>query len=319
MVQNKIALVGVGHIGEIHLKLLLQSKIWHLSGVFDTSKNRLKKIVNTYKATVFESLDQAIDESDALCICTPAQSHFSIAKNAILKNKHVFIEKPVCFSYGETKLLANLLKKHLSVKCQIGHIERFNDAFVLLKKEAKNIYFIEINRFAKYNKRGTDVSVLADLSIHDIDLACMLAQSTLAGCKVEGKKIVSKTVDKVSIQLRFKNNIVVSINTNRCDLENVRTIKVYCKRTIFLADLFNKQITSVNLPKVNSTKALINFENNIKQAQAINIQKTNAIFEEHCSFYNAINKNKKIAVTINETLEVMKIVDTLEKLLQKNE
>ena len=171
-----IGVLGAGHLGKIHLKLLQQSSTYDLIGFYDPDKENAQRVSNEFGYTSFDAIEELIDAVDVVDIVTPTLSHFDCAKMAIEKGKHIFIEKPIANTVLEAEAILTLASQH-DVKGQVGHVERFNPAYTAVRETIKNPMFIEAHRLAEFNPRGTDVSVVLDLMIHDIDIILSAVKS----------------------------------------------------------------------------------------------------------------------------------------------
>ena len=191
---NSISLIGLGYIGKIHLKLLKENPNWNLVGIYDLNKTLTQDLAAQYGVKAYTSLEEALDKADVIDIATPGSTHFEIARQSVIKGKHVFIEKLVTADLKEAKQLQNLIKE-AGVVFQVGHIERFNPAFIAAKPYLNQPAFIEVHRLAQYTGRGTDVSVVLDLMMHDLDLILSLVNSNVRKLHVSGSPLVSSTAD----------------------------------------------------------------------------------------------------------------------------
>mgnify|MGYP005693216773 FL=1 len=208
-----IGVVGAGHLGKIHLKLLNQSNLFKVLGFYDINSTVRKEVSRELGLKSYKSLKNLIDDVDAIDIVTPTENHFEIAKQSINKLKHVFIEKPVTKSIEEANELLRLSKIN-NVKVQIGHIERFNPAYKVAKKYLNDIKFIETHRLAQFNPRGTDVPVVLDLMIHDIDTTLALIKSPVKNISANGVSIISKTADIANARIEFENGCISNLTSS---------------------------------------------------------------------------------------------------------
>ena len=190
----KIGLIGAGHLGKIHIRLLKEIKEFDLIGFYDTNPVNSKKITTEFGISSFSSAEELIDSSDAIDVVTPTKYHFEYAKMAIEKGKHLFVEKPITTTIDEAQELVKLSKEK-EVKVQVGHVERFNPAFIAIQKDCNNPMFIEAHRLAEFNPRGTDVPVVHDLMIHDIDIVLSLVKSEVKNIYASGVSVISDTPD----------------------------------------------------------------------------------------------------------------------------
>lgn len=318
-----IGIVGLGHLGKIHLKLLSENNSFKVNGVYDINDGLSHEISSSYNVYGCKSFEELVNRNDAICIVTPTPTHYELAAFAIKLGKHVFIEKPSTVSVDETKSLIKYAHE-AAVLVQIGHVERFNPAYIT----ASNLYnkpsFFEINRFAKYNNRGTDVSVVLDLMIHDIDLVLNSVKSSVKKIEANGFKIVSDSFDFVSARLEFANGVVANLTTNRVANENIRVIKAYQENQIIIADLLHQSVCEVKLQKVlnnNIASDSYKFETNsgeIYQQTEFkhDVANTNAIKEEMACFYDSIINHKAVKVSLNDALNALTVVQHIENQLK---
>ena len=200
----RIALLGAGHLGKIHLKCILASGCWDLVGFYDLDDKNAASAIAQYGTKRFTSFDKMLEAVDAVDIVTPTPTHFKLASKALRAGKHVFIEKPVTQTVAQGKKLLQLAEEH-GVKVQVGHVERFNPAFTALSDMTLNPMFIEGHRLAAFQPRGTDVSVILDLMIHDLDLILHLVKSPVKKVSASGVAVLSNTPDIANARIEFAN------------------------------------------------------------------------------------------------------------------
>ena len=300
----KVGVVGCGHLGKIHTKLLSQSENYKLIGIYDKDNEESIQVSNEFKCTSFESFDSLLDSVDVIDIVAPTPFHFNYAKQAINKNKHVFIEKPVCTTSKESEELIKLgdLKK---VKIQVGHVERFNPAFTKVESEISKPMFIESHRLAKFNPRGTDVSVVLDLMIHDIDIILKTVDSKVKNILSSGVSVISETPDIANARIEFENGCVANLTASRVSLKNMRKTRFFQSGKYISVDFLNKESEVVEIDSDNNAIPLMTLElaNGIKKNIVFNkpkIKENNAILDELNSFAESINKNKVPKVNITD-------------------
>lgn len=300
----KVGVVGCGHLGKIHTKLLSQSENYKLIGIYDKDNEESIRVSNEFKCTSFESFDSLLDSVDVIDIVAPTPFHFNYAKQAINKNKHVFIEKPVCTTSKESEELIKLgdLK---NVKIQVGHVERFNPAFTKVESEISKPMFIESHRLAKFNPRGTDVSVVLDLMIHDIDIILKTVDSKVRDILSSGVSVISETPDIANARIEFENGCVANLTASRVSLKNMRKTRFFQTRKYISVDFLNKESEVVEIDSDNNAIPIMTLElaNGIKKNIVFNkpkIKENNAILDELNSFAESINKNKVPKVNITD-------------------
>ena len=300
----KVGVVGCGHLGKIHAKLLSQSENYKLIGIYDKDNEESIRVSNEFKCTSFESFDSLLDSVDVIDIVAPTPFHFNYAKQAINKNKHVFIEKPVCTTSKESEELIKLgdLK---NVKIQVGHVERFNPAFTKVESEISKPMFIECHRLAKFNPRGTDVSVVLDLMIHDIDIILKTVDSKVKDILSSGVSVISETPDIANARIEFENGCVANLTASRVSLKNMRKTRFFQSGKYISVDFLNKESEVVEIDSDNNAIPIMTLElaNGIKKNIVFNkpkIKENNAILDELNSFAESINKNKVPKVNITD-------------------
>jgi len=245
-----IGLLGAGHLGKIHLKLLKELNThYQVVGFFDPDVNRCNEVSEKFNTKAFSSAEELIEACDALDIVTPTLSHFSLAAAAIKKSRHVFIEKPVTSTLDEAKSLQKLAHE-AKVKVQVGHVERFNPAFTAAKSYLSQPMFIETHRLAQFNPRGTDVSVVLDLMIHDIDIVLSVVKSSIKKISASGVAVVSDTPDITNARIEFDNGCVANLTASRISLKNMRKSRFFQRDAYISVDFLDKEVNIVKLNKV---------------------------------------------------------------------
>jgi predicted dehydrogenase len=300
----KVGVVGCGHLGKIHVKLLSQSENYKLIGIYDKDNEESIRVSNEFKCTSFESFDSLLDSVDVIDIVAPTPFHFNYAKQAINKNKHVFIEKPVCTTSKESEELIKLGELN-KVKIQVGHVERFNPAFTKVESEISKPMFIESHRLAKFNPRGTDVSVVLDLMIHDIDIILKTVDSKVRDILSSGVSVISETPDIANARIEFENGCVANLTASRVSLKNMRKTRFFQTGKYISVDFLNKESEVVEIDSDNNAIPIMTLElaNGIKKNIVFNkpkIKENNAILDELNSFAESINKNKVPKVNITD-------------------
>ncbi|MEP0213534.1 MAG: Gfo/Idh/MocA family oxidoreductase, partial [Cellulophaga sp.] len=216
-----VGVLGAGHLGKIHLRLLNESEKYSLVGFYDPDVINGKKVEAEFGYTYYDNINKLMDAVDVLDIVTPTLSHFECAKKAIEKGKHIFIEKPITNTLAEAEELIELKNKY-NVKGQVGHVERFNPAFSSVKDSIVNPMFIETHRLAEFNPRGTDVPVVLDLMIHDIDAILSVVNSKVKNINASGVSVISKSPDIANARIEFENGCVANLTASRISLKNMR-------------------------------------------------------------------------------------------------
>ena len=302
----KLGLLGVGHLGKIHLKCLLAIDEIEVTGIFDKDQTIAQSVAQTYNVRLFNSYEELLESSEAVDIVTPTSTHFELAQQAIFLGKHVFIEKPLTDTVETALALMDLQKKY-PVKIQVGHVERFNPAFQAIQNIPLQPLFIEAHRLAMFNPRGTDVSVVLDLMIHDLDLVLYMVQSPLQSLSASGVAVVSKQLDIANVRLEFQNGCVANLTASRISMKQMRKIRLFQKDAYLSLDLLEKKTEVVQLwneddPNRPSISMTLDTEEGKKYIgiQAPEVEKTNAIQMELSTFANSILKDTIPVVTIEE-------------------
>ena len=222
----KIGLIGVGHLGKIHLKLLKEIEGYEVVGFYDSNEETAAKVAAEFGVRAFANQQALIDHADALDIVTPTTAHYACAVAALKKFKHIFIEKPLATTTAEAAELVKLVDE-ARVKCMVGHVERFNPALLSLNKKLIKPLFIEVHRLAQFNPRGTDVSVVHDLMIHDLDIILSLVKANVKKISASGVAIVSTTPDIANARIEFDNGCVANLTASRISVKNMRKMRIF--------------------------------------------------------------------------------------------
>jgi predicted dehydrogenase len=313
----KIGILGAGHLGKIHLKLSNQSDKYRLIGFYDEDKENAKKVSEEFGYKSFETISDLIESVDVVDIVTPTLSHFDCATEAINKGKHIFIEKPITKTVEEAEIIRDLVKKN-NVKGQVGHVERFNPAFNAVKNIINSPMFIETHRLAEFNPRGTDVPVVLDLMIHDIDIILSVVKSKVKNIHASGVSVISDTPDIANARIEFENGCVANLTASRISMKNMRKSRFFQKDAYISVDFLEKKSEVVRMKDVPENPdefamILQNAEGIKKQIYFENpeIKPNNAILDELESFADAINNNTKPIVTLYDGTEALKVAQQI--------
>jgi predicted dehydrogenase len=309
----KVGVLGAGHLGKIHLRLLNESEKYELVGFHDANESNGKKVSAESGYTYFEKLNDLIEAVDVVDIVTPTLSHYECAKKSIEKGKHVFIEKPITHTLKEAKSLL-ALEAQYGVKGQVGHVERFNPAFTAVKHAIDQPMFIESHRLAEFNPRGTDVPVVLDLMIHDIDAILSVVNSEVKQINASGVSVISQSPDIANARLEFENGCVANLTASRISLKNMRKSRFFQKDAYISVDFLEKKVEVVKM-KDAPTKAgefdmiLQNAEGIKKQIYFENpsIETNNAILDELESFADAINNDTVPVVSLKQGTQALEV------------
>lgn len=309
----KAGVIGAGHLGKIHLHLIRSSKFYDLVGFYDSDRKNAE-ILNKEKGyRFFETIDELIENCEMVDIVTPTVFHHEIALKAIAKKKHVFIEKPIANSVIEAEEISIAARK-LGVLGQVGHVERFNPALKAALVSITNPMFIESHRLAEFNPRGTDVPVVLDLMIHDIDILLSIIKSKVKSVSASGVSIISNTPDIANARIEFENGCVANLTASRISLKKMRKTRFFQKDAYISVDFLDKKVEVVKMkkaPKKHDDFAMIlqNAEGEKKQIYFENpkIDNSNAILEELEAFSSAIENNTEPIVNFENGTEALKL------------
>lgn len=323
--MKKIAVFGVGHLGYIHCTSILSMKDVNLIGIYDIDKERCQLVAKELGLTPYDKPEELLQACEIADIVTTTSEHYEMAKMAILAGKHTFIEKPVVVDYVHAKELITLSKK-MNVKVQVGHVERFNPAFVAAHPLIHAPMFIEAHRLATFNPRGNDVSVVLDLMIHDIDLILHVVNSAIVDIQASGVAIVTDSYDIANVRLRFKNGCVANLTASRISLKNMRKIRFFQPNAYISIDLLKKESEIIKLDDVKNEDenpfALILDLGKGKGKKQLTIQKnevvvTNAIQNELESFLTSIESDTPPIVTLTDGYKALKTALDILKIINK--
>ena len=316
-----VGIVGVGHLGEIHLKLILSSKYFNLVGFYETDKKRSSYISNEYNVLCYDNLLTLADLVDAVVISTPTYFHYEISKFFLEKKINVFIEKPITTNIKQANELISIKNKFKLVG-QVGHVERFNGAFLEVEK-LLNPMFIESHRLSSYPSRGTDVSVVLDLMIHDIDIVLSIVDSKVVNLSANGTKIISNSPDIANARIEFENGCVANLTASRLSLKKMRKMRIFQSDSYISIDFDKSKSEIVNILDYDKkNKYAMTIHNNDGVEKEIKIKtydnlQVNAIVKEHQDFARSIIENKKPKVSFEigrNALELaFKILDEINK------
>lgn len=319
----KIGVLGAGHLGSIHIKLIKElSETYELVGFYDPDDGKAKKAVETYNVKRFDDIDELIQSVDCIDIVTPTIAHCECAVKAIRNTKHVFIEKPITETVDEAKSLLSLAEE-AEVKVQVGHVERFNPAFVAAQNYLSDPMFIETHRLAQFNPRGTDVPVVLDLMIHDIDAILSVVNSPVKNIVASGVAVVSETPDIANARIAFENGCVANLTASRISLKNMRKSRFFQRDAYISVDFLEKKLEVVEMETLQGEAGpydMVLEMGKDKPSKKIifnqpKIEDNNAIKQELLTFAEAINKNESVIVSLEDGLNALVVAhDVLEKL-----
>lgn len=306
-----IAVFGAGHLGKYHLNNWQEIEGVKLVGFFDPDDNNARNVEEKYRIPRFTSAESLMDACDAVDIVAPTINHFQLCDMALRKGKHVFVEKPLANTMDEARELVKLAKES-NCKFQVGHVERFNPAFLALKDYSLQPMFIEVHRLAQFNPRGTDVSVILDLMIHDIDIILHLVKSNVSHVSANGVAVMSDTPDIANVRIEFDNGCVANLTSSRISIKKMRKMRLFQKDAYIGIDFLDKKTEVIRLDHPGD-KNVFSFDietNNGKKTIAIAnppIEEVNAIKMELEGFRDAILQNTETPVTVLDGFSAMEV------------
>jgi predicted dehydrogenase len=318
----KVGVLGAGHLGKIHIRLLLElTDYFQFVGFYDPSDDNAEKAIEQYNIKRFDTISELLDAVDCIDIVTPTLSHFDCASQALRKSKHVFIEKPVTETVDEARILMGLARE-ANVKVQVGHVERFNPAFQAALPFFNKPMFIETHRLAQFNPRGTDVPVVLDLMIHDLDIILSVVKSGIKRISASGVAVVSDTHDITNARIEFDNGCVANLTASRISLKNMRKSRFFQKDAYISVDFLTKELEVVRMEDVQGEADPLDIVFDLGAGKPVKkiffdkpeIGEVNAIKEELRTFAEAIIEDKMPIVPIEDGYRAL---DVAQQILDK--
>ncbi|MEP7079311.1 MAG: Gfo/Idh/MocA family oxidoreductase [Ginsengibacter sp.] len=319
----KVGVFGVGHLGKFHLNNWKEIEGIEIVGFFDPSNENARDVEKQYNIKRFKTAEELIGKIDIADIVAPTIYHFELCKTAILKSKHVFVEKPMANTMQEARELVTLVKE-ANIKFQVGHVERFNPALIEAKKFHLNPKFIEVHRLSQFNPRGTDVSVILDLMIHDIDIILSLVKSPVKNIFANGVHVLSDQPDIANVRLEFDNGCVANLTSSRISMKKMRKMRLFQKDAYISIDFLEKK-TEIIKYKTPDDKNVFSFEidtghgsKTIAIAAPI-VKDFNAIKMELSLFVESINENKATQVSEVDGFCAMEVAHLILEKINRNQ
>lgn len=317
----KIGVLGVGHLGKFHLNNWKEIKDVELAGFFDPDDDTAKEVAGKYNLHRFTTVDELLDECDAADIIAPTHLHFELCKAAIRKGRHVFVEKPMANTMEEGREIVKLVKE-ANVKLQVGHVERFNPAFLALQGVTVNPMFIEVHRLAQFNPRGTEVSVILDLMIHDIDIIMSLIKSDVKSISANGVAVMTDTPDIANVRIEFDNGCVANLTSSRISMKKMRKMRLFQRDAYIGIDFLEKKTEIIKMKTPEDTSSFtfdIETPNGRKTLAIANpqIKEVNAIRLELEQFRDSVLNNTPTAVNEVDGLRAMEIAHQILQKIQR--
>lgn len=320
----KAGVLGAGHLGKIHIKLLAQSEKYELVGFYDPNEDNQKAVAEEYGIKAFASIEDLIASVDMVDIVTPTLSHYDCAEKALKSRKHVFIEKPVTNTLEEAHSLIQLAHE-AEVKVQVGHVERFNPAFTAAEPFIDKPMFIETHRLAMFNPRGTDVPVVLDLMIHDLDIVLKIVNSNVKKISASGVAVVSETPDIANARVEFDNGCVANLTTSRISMKNMRKTRIFQRDAYISVDFLEKETEIVRLKDFSGEEdpysMILDLQNGAKKEiyfEKPEVKPNNAILDELETFADAINTDSEVRVTLEDGVRALELAHQILDRFQLN-
>lgn len=318
-----LGVFGAGHLGTFHLNNWLEIENVNIEGFYDPSDEAAQNVIDKYNLKRYADPGDLIEHCDAVDIVSPTTTHYDLCKMAILRSKHVFVEKPLANSISEAREIVKLVKE-ANIKFQVGHVERFNPAFLALKEYDLNPMFLEVHRLAQFNPRGTDVSVILDLMIHDIDIILSLVKSNVKYISANGVDVLSDTPDIANVRIEFDNGCVANLTSSRISMKRMRKMRIFQKDSYISIDFLDKK-TEIIKYKSPGDRDVFSFDvetNDGTRTIAVSapvIQKSNAIKMELQSFADAIEKNTPTVISEVDGFRAMEVAHQILEKINRNQ
>lgn len=319
----RVGVFGAGHLGKFHINNWLEIEEIELVGFYDPSDATSKEVIEKYGLKRYPSAKALIAEIDVADIVTPTNFHFEMCELAIKNGKHVFVEKPLAYTLEEGKKLIEMIKE-ANVKVQVGHVERFNPAFVAAQRYSLHPMFIEVHRLAQFNPRGTEVSVIMDLMIHDLDIILSLVKSDVKHISASGVCVLTDTPDIANVRIEFNNGCVANLTASRISMKKMRKIRLFQKEAYIGIDFLEKKTEIIKMKQAEDDQAFsfdIDVADGKKKTIAIanpKIVETNAIKEELSAFINSIKNNKSVIVSEIDGYLAMEVAHKILRKISNN-
>jgi predicted dehydrogenase len=312
----------VGHLGKIHARLLKEIAGYEVVGFFDPQDAPAQLAATEFGLQRFENQQQLIDAVQAVVIAAPTLAHFDIATAALRAGKHIFVEKPVTETTLQAKKLTAMAEE-AGVKAMVGHVERFNPAMLAIDAKKINPVFIEVHRLAQFNPRGTDVSVVHDLMIHDLDIILGLVKSQVCKVSASGVAIISSSLDIANARIEFTNGCVANVTASRISLKNMRKMRVFQPGAYIGIDFLKGKSDVLKMHHKQPSSEIPSFEIDFGDKkkfitmETLSKQDVNAIKLELEMFHKSITQNKPVPVSVEDGFKAMqlaqKVMDAIEK------
>lgn len=315
----KIGVFGAGHLGKIHIQQWKEIPGVVVAGFYDPDDAQAAIAIAQYQIPRYHDLHELIRTADIVDIVAPTTAHFEIAKECLLEGKHLFIEKPLTHTLEEARELVKLVQE-ASVKCQVGHVERYNPALLALESQPLTPMFIEAHRLAQFNPRGTDVAVILDLMIHDIDIVLHLVRSTVRRISASGVAVLSETADIANARIEFDNGCVANLTSSRISLKKMRKMRLFQRDAYIGVDFLNKTTEIIRMKEPGMPQGKMDFplelpdgSKKVISVQMPDIGESNAIRNELAEFAEAVRKDKPVRISVYDGYQAMDVAHQILK------
>jgi predicted dehydrogenase len=312
----KVGVIGAGHLGKIHLNILSNSD-FNLIGFHDTDVVNSEKLASEKGYVFFKEIDSLINLIDAAVIVSPTTTHFEIAKKCINNGKHIFVEKPLTTNSKEARII-NKLANEKNIIGQVGFVERYNQAFISCREFIDKPKFIESHRLSDFNPRGTDVSVIMDLMIHDIDIILNINQSKVKKIDASGVSIISSTPDIANARIEFENGCIANLTSSRISLKKMRKTRIFQENAYISINFLEKdfQVVKIRDKDTNDNENSLIIKNNLGQEKVIffenpDINEINSIEAELNDFFHSIKNKSESKVSLNDGLMALEVAEEI--------
>ena len=312
----KVGVIGAGHLGKIHLNILNNSD-FELVGFYDTDVLNSERLSQEKGYFFFKELHLLIEKIDAAVIVSPTTTHYEIAKECIDKGKHIFVEKPLTKDSNEAKIIETMAKEK-GIIGQVGFVERYNEAFISCREFIKNPKFIESHRLSDFNPRGTDVSVIMDLMIHDIDIILSINKSNIKKIDASGVSIISSSPDIANARIEFEDGCIANLTSSRISLKKMRKTRIFQEDAYISLNFLEKEFQVVKIRdkhKGEAESSLI-VKNNLGEEKVIffenpKVQSINSIEAELNDFYGSIKYKSDSKVSLNDGIKALEVAEEI--------
>lgn len=321
----KIGLFGTGHLGKIHLKCLLSTSCWEVAGIYDVNPAVAAAVASQYQVQAFDRPETLLEQVDAVDVVVPTPAHYATAAAAIRRNKHVFIEKPLTHTVRQGRALLKLTEQH-PVTVQVGHVERFNPAMLALEGIELAPMFIESHRLHAFQPRGTDVSVILDLMIHDLDLILHFIPYPVKKVSAGGTAVLSKTPDIANARIEFSNGAVANVTASRISLKQMRKMRLFQKDHYISLDFFDKTAQIIRLydqhtPQLPDPDRLMEFDTaegkKWLEMSMPEVTPVNAIQRELETFHQSIVTGQEPPVSLRQGLRALELAHQILRIIER--